>query len=167
MTKSSVFISGDMKDVKDERELVEWMIREVEPFKSLLDPIALGRTAGPRPAITESLRNARECKMYIGIIGKDYSETTHKEFKEARKANNRCLVFVRVEKTRDPKVKKFIEDVAKKEIIYKEFSDTPSLVKAVENSLQNELLRTLDFGLKVRGRPKKQHRRRQRGRSEA
>jgi hypothetical protein len=74
--------------------------------------------AKPHSPRDESLRMARECDIYIGIFGANYSEITKQEFLEANNTGKPCFIYSETVTNRDPKLSVFIKDDLSEKVTY-------------------------------------------------
>jgi len=145
-TKLDVFLSSDSKEFKRERKELPKMIRKI-PF---LDCTPLEfRGASDEDVRSASLKAARECDIYIGIFGNQYSKLTIEEYYEAVKHRKRCLSYVKSSKHRNDKLGEFIKEELKNRFKYHEFKRNKELHHQIKRDLDQLLFDTLKRGLEI------------------
>jgi hypothetical protein len=144
----SVFISSDIEEFKITRKWLAQSIRETKTF----EPILLEESgARAEEVANSSLRTAKDCEVYVGLFGRDYSSLTIREFREAREAHRPQLLYVRGTRSqRDPKLQSFIEQEIGQSLKYHEFQDDQELISQVPQDLQTLFLETARLGMGVR-----------------
>lgn len=146
--KLSIFISSDTKEFSNERPRLKRLLEDV--MSEFLSPVLLEKSGAKPQNVREiSLRMARESDVYVGLLGRDFSELTRDEFREAWKANKPCFVYVEVKQLRrDSRVTKFIKNEIKPNLKYHTFHSRSELFKQVREDLTIFLAEVLSGGIK-------------------
>ena len=132
MKKLAVFVSGKEHELRNERKIID------EVIKSLcFDAI----DSENRPALNNLppdfyIDEVQNSDIYIGVFAKEESNPSLKEFWTARKTQIPTLVFVKEVDERDPKLKEFLNEIEVK-TYYRTFTDEVDLRKRVKDSLIN------------------------------
>ena len=142
-----VFLSSDINEFKIERKRLSKVICEI-PFCSCI-PLEK-RGAEATNVVAASLKAARNCDMYVGVFGRNFSDITIKEYKEAVKHHKACLCYVKKVKTRDSALKEFINDELATRFKYHEFKGREDLYTQVRSDLRKLIFETLKDGVKFR-----------------
>jgi hypothetical protein len=142
-----VFLSSDINEFKTERERLSKVICKI-PFCSCI-PLER-RGAEATDVLAASLKAARDCDVYVGVFGRNYSETTIKEYKEAVKHHKACLCYVRKVSTRDSALTKFVGNELATQFKYHEFKGRKDMYTQVTSDLKKLIFETLKDGLRYR-----------------
>lgn len=148
-----VFLSSDQKEFEEERKKLSKIISEI-PFVECT-PLE-ERGADTRGVVEASVRAARDCDIYVGIFGREYSETTIKEYNEAVKQRKQCLTYVKKVKERDERLTEFIEEDLKNRFKFHPFRGKKALYERVEKDLRKLVFEILQEGLAERTKSKKE-----------
>lgn len=115
MDTLKIFISSTVEDLKPERQVIDEAIKELrfEPIRSETRPT---QAASPREVV-ETM--ARECDIYIGILGARYGwiipgegiSVTEFEFRTAREREKPILIYVKDVPEREPEQDDFVKKV--------------------------------------------------------
>lgn len=151
--KLDVFLSSAQEEFKNERKTLSTEISRM-PFLNCT-PLE-ERGADSVSAEEASIKGVRECDIYIGILGKQYSELTVKEYREAVKRRRLCLNYVKRIANRDSRLQDFIDEELEPQFKYHEFRSRKELYARVEANLSEQLSRLLRMGLDQLGVSKKQ-----------
>lgn len=146
--KLDVFLSSDIKEFQRLRRNLSRKINEM-PF---LESTPLEDRGADTSNVTEaSLQGVREADFYVGIFGKEYSETTIKEYQEAKRNYIPILTYVkhltRRDGRRDSRVATFIKEDLEPNFKYDKFSSNRELVKQVKRDINSHLFDILVKGL--------------------
>lgn len=146
IAKFKVFISGNQKELKEERLAVKEAILANAVLKNFFDVFIFEElpAKGKSPA-TAYLKEVDNSDIYIGIIGKDYGikgkdglAPTESEFRRFLKCKRQkeLLFYIkgRDDTKRDGDTQKFIK-IIREDYIYKRFITTEELKNQVVNSL--------------------------------
>jgi predicted HTH transcriptional regulator len=127
MKKIKVFISSSQRELRTERIAVQEVILETEILNRYFEiemweefP-AMG--ISPRKAYLEKLK---ECEIYIGIFGKEYSEPTVDEYHAAKEYGKYILIFLKGKNDmeRDDGLRELLKEFrGHKGYAYKRFED--------------------------------------------
>lgn len=148
-----VFLSSDQEEFQEERKKLSRMISNI-PF---LECVPLEeRGADTRGVVEASLRAVRNCDIYIGIFGSEYSETTIKEYNEAVRLRKQCLTYVKRVKERNEKLTKFIEEDLKNRFKFHPFRGKKDLYDRTERDLKRLVFETLREGIEARTKSKRE-----------
>jgi hypothetical protein len=148
--KLAVFLSSDQEEFVLERRNLSAIMSEMPYFSCVL---LENQGAAPRDVVEQSLRKVRASDIYVGVLGREYSETTVKEYKEAVKRRKPCFIYVK-RVIRDPRLEKFKEEEVKTRFKFFEFERDVELYRQVKNDLQDFVLDTLRDGLEARATQK-------------
>lgn len=153
MTKKEldVFLSSDQKEFSGLRNKLSTKICSI-PFLTCT-PLEK-RGADSTNVLDSSLKAVKNSGIYVGIFGKEYSEATIREYKEAVRLKKRCLTYVKELKVRDEKLAQFINDELKNEFKYYEFKTDKKLVKQLNDDLRALIFDTLMIGLEQQAKNK-------------
>lgn len=142
--KLDVFLSSSEEEFKNERKTLSAKISHM-PF---LNCIPLEERGADSVSVEEaSIKGARECDIYIGVFGSQYSELTVKEYREAVKHRKLCLNYVKSAPSRDSRLQDFIDGELRPQFKYHEFKSRRELYAQVEANLREQLGRLLRMGL--------------------
>jgi hypothetical protein len=114
------------------------------------------RGADPTDVVEASLRAVQKSDIYVGIFGREYSETVVKEYQKAVECRLPCFTYVRVARRRDPQLSKFIDGVLRNQFHYYEFRHSADLERQVELDLRRFILDTILLGLEERAKRKEE-----------
>ena len=148
-----VFLSSDQEEFEEERKKLSKIISDI-PFLECT-PLE-ERGADTRGVVEASITAVRNCDIYIGIFGREYSEITIKEYKEAVKQRKQCLTYVKRVKERDERLTKFIEEDLKNRFKFHPFRGKKDLYERVEKDLRRLVFEILREGLEARTRSKRE-----------
>jgi hypothetical protein len=148
-----VFLSSDQEEFERERNKISQIISNI-PF--LACTTLENRGAAARDVLEASLRAVRHSDIYVGVFGREYSETTVKEYREAVKYRKPCLTYVKKAKQRDSRLQKFIDEELKNQFKYCSFRGKKNLYQQVENDLKSFIFETLQDGLEEREHKKEE-----------
>lgn len=103
-------------------------------------------------SVTEaSIEAVKESDVYVGIFGREYSQTTILEYQEAKRQRKPCLIYVKRARERDNSLDKFIKEVLKRDFKYFEFgANSKELTQQLEYDLQKFIVNTLRMGIQAR-----------------
>ena len=151
--KLDVFLSSDQEEFEEERKKLSKMISDI-PFLecTLLEE----RGANSRGVVEASIKAVRNCDIYIGIFGREYSEITIKEYNEAVEGRKQCLTYVKKVKERDERLTKFIEEDLKNRFKFHPFRGKKDLYERVEKDLRRLVFEILREGIDERTKSKKE-----------
>jgi hypothetical protein len=144
--KLDVFLSSDQAEFENERIRVSKIISDI-PFLECT-PLE-NQGAAARDVLEQSLRGVKNSDIYVGVFGKEYSDTTISEYREAVKLLKPCLTYVKSVK-REPKLQKFIDEELKTRFKFYPFKGKEQLYQQVKVDLENFILETLKDGLDTR-----------------
>lgn len=85
-----VFLSSDQEEFLKERNELAKLISNV-PFSACV-PLE-NRGADSRDILEAAIRSVRNTDIYVGVFGREYSEITIKEYKEAIRNRKPCLTL--------------------------------------------------------------------------
>jgi hypothetical protein len=151
--KLEVFLSSDLKEFKRERRKLAKMINRMPYLQST--PLE-ARGADTEDVIQASLNAVREADLYAGIFGKEYSETTIKEYYEAVKKHKLPLNYVKRVRGRDPRLEEFIENELGARFKYHNYRTAKELETQLKKDLDSQLSKILARGLQSIQRNKNQ-----------
>ena len=151
--KLEVFLSSDIKEFRIQRTKLARMINRMPFLQST--PLE-ARGADIEDVIQASLNGVRDADIYVGIFGKEYSETTIREYREAVKKHKLPLTYVKRIKGRDPRLDEFIKNELSGQFKYHNFKTTRELETQLKKDLNSQLSRILERGLQSIQRSKKQ-----------
>lgn len=142
--KLEVFLSSDIREFKRERKKLAKMINRM-PF---LQSTPLEARGADTEDVTQASINAvRDADIYAGIFGKEYSETTIKEYREAVKKHRLPLNYVKRVKGRDPRLEAFIKNELSARFKYHNYRTANELEKQLKKDLNSQLSKILERGL--------------------
>jgi HEPN domain-containing protein len=100
----------------------------------------------------------KNCEIYIGIFGKEYSLLAQRECIAALDHRKRYLVYIMDLKTtdRDPRVTDFIESTLKIRLTYAKFQNCKKLEEQIQKDLNRLMLKLLREGYAVTTRRKRE-----------
>lgn len=142
--KLDVFLSSDQEEFRKIRIELAKMIRKM-PFLECV-PLEF-RGAADEDAKSASLKAARNCDIFIGIFGDQWSELTIDEYHEAVKHLKRCLFYVKITRQRCVELTEFINKELKNRFKYHKFKTRKDLYHRVKTDLNQLLFDTLNQGL--------------------
>lgn len=109
------------------------------------------RGADPYSVSEASIKALQESDIYVGIFGREYSDTTFLEYQEAIKNNKPCFAYIKRARHRDDRLSAFLKNNLKPNFKYYEFgNDTDDLIRQLEVDLQNFIVSTLRLGIQAR-----------------
>lgn len=163
MEKPLVFVSSAVAGMRNTRALVQKLLQQDLGYEVVLSE---GEGSKPRTPLTQCKKWARECDIYIGILGNKYGSivpklgisVTEMEFNEARKDNpEKILVYVSTG-YKEPKQAEFVkrvEDFSEGYFRRKRFETDTELVDGIREDLAGFIKDRLDFirARKLRVRP--------------
>lgn len=151
--KLDVFLSSDQEEFGEERKKLSKIISDI-PF---LECIPLEeRGADTRGVVEASIRAVKNCDIYIGIFGSEFSEITIEEYDEAVKQRKQCLTYVKRVRDRDKRLTKFIEEDLKNRFKFDPFRGKKDLYERIEKDLGRLIFEVLQEGLEARTKSKKE-----------
>jgi hypothetical protein len=112
--------------------------------------------ADPSTVLDASLRAVRNSDLYVGVFGREYSEITMREYREAVKFRKPCLTYVKNLRKRDERLAQFISNVLRNDFKYFTFKSNADVTGQLNADLHNFILATLEMGLEERSRKKKE-----------
>lgn len=146
-----VFLSSDQEEFREERKKLSKIISDI-PF---LECIPLEERGADTWGVVEaSIRAAKNCDVYIGIFGREYSGTTIGEYNAAVKERKPCLTYVKRVKDRDKRLTGFIEEELRNRFKFHPFRGKKDLYERVEKDLRRLIFEILREGLEVRAKSK-------------
>lgn len=148
-----IFLSSDQEEFEKERNKLSRAISNI-PFLACIPLENMG--ADLRNVLEASLRAVRNSDVYVGIFGREYSEITMKEYKEAVRNRKPCLTYVKKVRRRDKKLTKFIDEELKSQFKYYQFRGKEDLYEQVANDLRRFIFETLQDGLEARKQKKEE-----------
>lgn len=148
-----IFLSSDQEEFKKERNRLSKTISNI-PFLACVPLENMG--ADSRDVLEASLRAVRNSDIYVGVFGREYSEITMKEYKEAVRYRKPCLTYVKEVRRRDKKLIKFIEEELKSQFKYHQFRGKEDLYGQVADDLRRFIFETLQDGLEARKQKKEE-----------
>lgn len=115
MERLSIFISSSMKDLQEERKVIDNAISQLR-FQALRAETIGAQSVSPREACTMM---AQDCDIYLGILGGRYGyippnesvSVTEMEFNEARRLGKPILLYRKEVDAPEPRQKEFIERI--------------------------------------------------------
>lgn len=150
-----VFISSKQEEFNRKRKRLEKMVNSMSYLScDLLEK----RGADTNNTTERSVKAAKECDVYIGIFGKQYSLITQKECRTALDNNKRCLIYVSnvKEENIDPRVRDFIKKDLKHRISYHKFSSCEQLEDQIKKDLRTQMIQILRTGLNEMAKTKEE-----------
>jgi len=148
-----VFLSSDQEEFEEELKKLSKIISDI-PF---LECIPLEERGADTTGVVEaSIRAVRNCDIYVGIFGREYSEITIKEYTEAVKQRKQCLTYVKRVKDRDKRLTKFIEEELKNKFKFHLFRGKKDLYERIDKDLRRLVFEILREGLETRTRSKQE-----------
>lgn len=151
--KLEVFLSSDIKEFRRQRTKLAGMINRMPFLQST--PLE-ARGADTDDVIQASLNGVRDADIYVGIFGKNYSETTIKEYQEAVKEHKLSLTYVKRTKGRNPDLDEFVKNELSGRFKYHNFRTARELETQIKKDLNSQLSRILVRGTQSIQRSKKQ-----------
>jgi len=148
-----IFLSSDQEEFEKERKKLSRTISNI-PFLVCTPLEKMG--ADSRDVLEASLRAVRNSDVYVGVFGREYSEITIKEYKEAVRNRKPCLTYVKKATRRDEKLTKFIEEELKSQFKYHQFRGKEDLYGQVASDLRRFIFETLQDGLEARKQKKEE-----------
>ena len=115
MERLKIFISSTMKDLQEERKVIDQAISQLR-FQALRAETIGAQAVSPREAC---LMMAQECDIYLGILGARYGyippnqsvSVTEMEFNEARALGKPILLYRKQVEDPEPRQKEFIDRI--------------------------------------------------------
>jgi len=148
-----IFLSSDQEEFEKERKKLSRTISNI-PFLVCTPLEKMG--ADSRDVLEASLRAVRNSDVYVGVFGREYSEITIKEYKEAVRNRKPCLTYVKKATRRDEKLTEFIEEELKSQFKYHQFRGKEDLYGQVASDLRRFIFETLQDGLEARKQKKEE-----------
>lgn len=105
---------------------------------------------------TSSIDAAKECDIYIGIFGKEYSEITIEECRTALDNNKRFLNYVQQTKNRNAQLEEFIEKELKRRAKFHRFNKCSVLEEQIKKDLERQMAKILRAGLSALSQTKRE-----------
>lgn len=140
--KLKVFISSDMAELYDVRELVARTLVDRG-----IDAWIHEDHAGARPesVVETSLRAAEVADIYVGLFWRKYGEVTIQEYRHARKLDRPCFIYVRDRSCRrEPRLEAFLRAEVydpHRGVNYDYFDSAVSIGKQVADDIMAWLVR--------------------------
>ncbi len=165
MGKPIVFVSSVVAGMESARSLAQKLLQQDLGYEVV---ISEGEGSKSRAPFAQCKKWARECDIYIGILGDKYGwivprlgiSVTEMEFNEARKDNpEKILIYVSAghKETRQEELVKRIEDFSEGYFRRKRFVNDTELIDGIRDDLAGFMKDRLDFirakKLKVRPSP--------------
>jgi len=144
--KFEVFISSKQDEFKRKRKEVAGLISKHPYLESTLLELKGANAENPADASGKAVRKS---DIYIGIFGKEYSEITVKEYREAVKRRIPALIYLKKIKQREQKLQDFLESEVKSNFIFHEFSSNKKLLQQIEDDLNDFIFDLLQDGLEL------------------
>lgn len=138
-----VFISSDIGEFRNVRKNLSKTVNRIPFLKSI--PLEQ-QGAAPEGVTEASLLGVRNCDIYVGAFGKEYSDTTVLEYKEAVKHRKLTLIYVKRAK-RDPRIDELIEKDISSRFKYHRFRTNKELYPRVKSDLESLVSRILHTGV--------------------
>ena len=148
-----VFLSSDQKEFAKLRNVLGKTICNI-PFLSCT-PLE-NRGADPIGVVEASIKAVEKSDIYVGIFGREYSETTIEEYKKAVERRLPCFTYVRIARRRDPQLSKFINDILKNQFHFFEFRHSADVELQINADLRRFILDTIILGLDERTKKKEE-----------
>jgi hypothetical protein len=148
-----VFLSSDQKEFAKLRNVLAKTICNI-PFLSCT-PLE-NRGADPIGVVEASIKAVEKSDIYVGIFGREYSETTIWEYNKAVERRLPCFIYVRIARRRDPQLSKFINDVLKNQFHFFEFHHSADVEFQIDADLRRFILDTIILGLDERAKKKEE-----------
>jgi hypothetical protein len=148
-----VFISSDIPEFRALRRELAEAVNRIPFLKSI--PMER-RGAAPDKVREVSLEGVRNCDIFIGILGKKYSDITAEEYEEAVKHHKLPLIYVKRVAERDSRVIDLIEKDVSSRFKYDHFTTNKELYSRARDDLESLLSRILKTGIEEMQRRKKQ-----------
>lgn len=109
------------------------------------------RGADPYSVSEASIKALQESDIYVGVFGREYSDTTFLEYQEAIKNKKPCFAYIKRVRYRDDRLSAFLKNNLKPNFKYYEFgNNTNDLIRQLEVDLQNFIVSTLRLGIQAR-----------------
>ena len=125
----TVFVSSSITEFGNERLRLQ---KEIDEIGFLTSIILERKGARPRSVSTESLVGAKECDIFIGIFGTNFSQLTAQEFEQAFNAGKPCFMYIEKVVNRKIELDTFIANSVKPYLKYQEFGTTSDLIELSE-----------------------------------
>jgi hypothetical protein len=148
-----VFLSSDQKEFAKLRNTLAKKLCGM-PFLTCT-PLE-NQGADPTDVVDASLRAVEKSDIYVGIFGREYSETVIKEYQKAVEGRLPCFTYLKTARRRDPRVSEFVDDVLKNQFHYFEFHNNAELEQQLESDLRRFILDTIMLGLEERRKKKEE-----------
>jgi hypothetical protein len=148
-----VFLSSDQKEFAKLRSALANKICSI-PFLACT-PLE-NRGADPTDVVEASIKAVEKSDIYIGIFGREYSDTTIKEYQKAVERRLPCFTYVRIVRRRDQKLSDFINNILKNQFHFFEFRHSADVESQLEADLRRFILETIILGLEERARKKEE-----------
>lgn len=163
MGKPLVFVSSVVAGMENTRSLVRNLLQQSLRYEVVLSE---GEGSKPRTPLAQCKKWARECDIYIGVLGDRYGwivprlgiSVTEMEFNEARKDNHeKILIYVSAghKEPRQGEFVKRIEDFTEGYFRRGPFSSDTELINGIRDDLASFMKERLDCikAKKIRVRP--------------
>jgi predicted HTH transcriptional regulator len=145
-SKFKVFISGNQKELKQERLIIKAFITEDILLKKHFEAFIFEETpARGKSSKATYLEELKDSDIYIGLIGKKYGNigsdglsATEREFRHAKHLDKEILIYLKGanDLERDAKINSLIQEIKKDSgYVYKRFTDIPELKSHIFESL--------------------------------
>ena len=141
-----VFLSSDQQEFS---RLRKQLSKEICHLPFLTCTLLEERGADSVSVLDSSLSAVRNCDIYVGVFGHDYSEITLREFQEAFNLGKPCLTYIKKMRERDEKLESFINSILKNEFKYFPFKTYKELTQQLKNDLSKFILETLEIGIRI------------------
>lgn len=139
----SIFISSKMKELAEERRVVQATLSDYRMYGWLWEDDAGAR---PTPTRETFLQEVADCDIYLGLFWLGYGPSTIEEYEYAHKRGTPCLIYKKqvAEDTRDPQLRDFLKrigDVKNTEgVTTRSFTTVEELATYVQKDVLNLLI---------------------------
>jgi len=134
--KWKVFLSSSQhEELAQERVVLITHFKENRDFTDNFDPFYFEMGASHEDADTYCRKNARNCKIFVLILGSELREKVKDEYAEAVRGGAYIYVYMRKTDRRSAELKKFIRGVLHRKCVTKEFYEADDLVSQVKRDL--------------------------------
>ena len=148
-----VFLSSDQKEFAKLRNALAKIICNI-PFLACTS--LENRGADPTDVVEASIKAVEKSDLYVGIFGRQYSQTTIQEYLKAVECKLPCFTYVKTARQRDPQLSEFINDVLKNQFHFFEFHHSADVESQLDSDLRRFILETIILGLEERTKKKGQ-----------